>query len=180
MPAVFRPLRSAISLAMLGLALWAAFAVELGDKTFAEHVDTISGTPEAQELIQDTRATINPALVEVRDRVLGEYVEAPTWIPDEDPTLASGGVLEHRESRARPAPVESQAGASEPALPGRKAARAGPPRGAQPETKTGLGALWEPEPTDAPIYATSPATSPEPSPSQPAKTGFEPALPGRR
>lgn len=79
---MFQPVRTAISLALLAGSLWAAFTVEIGTKTFAEHVDTISDTPEAKQLIEDTRSTINPALVEVRDRVLGEYVEAPTWIPE--------------------------------------------------------------------------------------------------
>jgi hypothetical protein len=79
---VFQPLRTAISLAVLAGALWAAFTVDLGGRTFAEHVDTISGTPEAEQLLDGTRSRINPALQEVRDRVLGEYVEAPTWIPD--------------------------------------------------------------------------------------------------
>jgi hypothetical protein len=81
---VFQPLRTAISLAVLAGALWAAFTVDLGGRTFAEHVDTISQTPEAENLIEGTRSRINPALQEIRDRVLGEYVEAPTWIPDAD------------------------------------------------------------------------------------------------
>ncbi|WP_181233988.1 hypothetical protein [Enhygromyxa salina] len=79
-------MRTALSFAVLGVALWAAFAIDLGGHTFAEHVDTISDTPEAKQLIEGTRSTVNPALQEVRDRVLGEYVEAPTWIPTE-PTL---------------------------------------------------------------------------------------------
>jgi hypothetical protein len=82
---VFRPVRTALSFGVLGLALWAAFAIDLGGHTFAEHIDTISDTPEAKQLIDGTRSTVNPALQEVRDRVLGEYVEAPTWIPSELP-----------------------------------------------------------------------------------------------
>lgn len=104
---------------MLLGALWAAFAVKLGDKSFAEHVDTISETPEAKQLIDDTRATINPALVEVRDRVLGEYVEAPTWIPESDaapPNVVAKPPtrVPSREAQARP-----ELGV-EPPLPGRR------------------------------------------------------------
>ncbi len=109
--------------------LWAAFAVELGDKTFAEHIDTISETPEAKQLVEDTRATINPALAEVRDRVLGEYVEAPTWIPEaeideaaesreREPIAVTGGGKAHAE------------GDAEPPLPGRRRTR---PPAAEPE-----------------------------------------------
>ncbi len=128
---MLRPLRTAISLAILLAGLWAAFAVELGDKTFAEHVDEISETPEAQQLVEDTRATINPALAEVRDRVLGEYVEAPTWIPDEDPTLAAGAATPEPEPRAA-SPVEQPA---EPPLPGRR--RAAPASKPAPEPDEG-------------------------------------------
>ncbi|NVB37932.1 hypothetical protein G6O69_08800 [Pseudenhygromyxa sp. WMMC2535] len=80
---MLRPLRTLLCLAVLVLGLWAAFAVDLGGKTFADHVDAISETPEAQELIEGAREEINPALSDLRDRVLGEYVEAPTWIPPE-------------------------------------------------------------------------------------------------
>ncbi|MFO7567193.1 MAG: hypothetical protein R6X02_31395 [Enhygromyxa sp.] len=123
---MFRPVRTAISVAVLVGALWAAFAVELGDKTFAEHVDTISETPEAKQLLEGTRATINPALVEIRDRVLGEYVEAPTWIPDQEPQTgapqpASAPSIEPRTSPDRPA---------EPPLPGRR--RAAPAEAPEP------------------------------------------------
>jgi len=96
--------------------LWGAFAVRLGDKTFAEHVDTISETPEAKQLIDDTRSTINPALVEVRDRLLGEYVEAPTWIADQpgDDDQSSELVSE---------PDAGARSGGEPSLPGRPAAQ---------------------------------------------------------
>ena len=96
-------------MAVLVGGIWAAFAVELGDKTFAEHIDTIGATPEAKQLVDDTRATINPALADVRDRVLGEYVEAPTWIPDAEAPAA----------RERPA-VHASGRGVEPALPGRR------------------------------------------------------------
>jgi hypothetical protein len=113
---VFRPLRTAISFAVLGAALWAAFAIDLGGHTFAEHVDTISETPEAKQLIEGTRSTINPALQEVRDRVLGEYVEAPTWIPSE---RSAAPEREHAPEQIVPAStLGPDDGGFEPALPG--------------------------------------------------------------
>jgi hypothetical protein len=115
LPPVFRPIRTAISAAVLLGCLWAAFAVDLGDKTFAEHVDTISETPEAKQLVDDTRATINPALAEVRDRVLGEYVEAPTWIPESD--AAADPSTTHACSPPRV--TEPEAAVAVPPLPGR-------------------------------------------------------------
>lgn len=111
---MFRPLRTAISFAVLGAALWAAFAIDLGGRTFAEHVDTISETPEAKQLIEGTRSTINPALQEVRDRVLGEYVEAPTWIPSEQP-VAPGPEHEQIIPASTLGPDDE---GDEPALPG--------------------------------------------------------------
>jgi hypothetical protein len=115
--AVFQPLRTAISLAVLAGALWAAFTVDLGGRSFAEHVDTISETPEAEQLIEGTRSRINPALQEVRDRVLGEYVEAPTWIPDAgEPTKAP---TYEREATVTASTLGPTTG-FEPKLPGRR------------------------------------------------------------
>lgn len=113
---MFRPVRTAISVAVLAGGLWAAFAIELGDKTFAEHIDTISETPEAKQLIDDTRATVNPALSEVRDRVLGEYVEAPTWIPDQPGTQAPPEPSAPTREPQAAAPEHD----GEPPLPGRR------------------------------------------------------------
>jgi hypothetical protein len=111
--AVFQPLRTAISLAVLAGALWAAFTVDLGGRSFAEHVDTNSETPEAEQLIEGTRSKINPTLQEVRDRVLGEYVEAPTRIPDANDTVPAS-TLTSEGFAARPA---TRAGAREPEAP---------------------------------------------------------------
>jgi hypothetical protein len=135
---VFRPIRTAISVLVLGGALWAAFAVEIGDKTFAQHIDTISETPEAKQLVEDTRATINPALVEIRDRVLGEYVEAPTWIADQpaaSPAIASSPERAPRPERP-PSSERAPDRVAEPPLPGHRGANkpgvAKPDRAAEP------------------------------------------------
>lgn len=117
---MFQPLRTVISLAVLAGALWAAFTVDLGGRTFAEHVDTISETPEAAQLLEGTRSRINPALQEVRDRVLGEYVEAPTWIPDANE--ARGKTAKQTNEQAVPASTLTSDG-FEPKLPGRRAAK---------------------------------------------------------
>ena len=77
---MFRPVRTLVSLAFLALMVWAAFALPLGGRTLAEHVDRIGETSEAQDLVDGTRSTINPVIEEAKDRVLGEYVEAPTQI----------------------------------------------------------------------------------------------------
>lgn len=113
---MFQPLRTAISLAVLAGAVWAAFTVDLGGRTFAEHIDTISETPEAEQLIQGTRSRINPALQEVRDRVLGEYVEAPTWIPEADPPAAERAATTTTVPASTLPPQERH----EPPLPGRR------------------------------------------------------------
>lgn len=78
-----RLLRPLISLAFLAGTLWIAFSVKLGGRTFAEHVDRIGQTPEAHDLIEGTRATVNPVLQEATDRMLGEHIEAPTRVPAE-------------------------------------------------------------------------------------------------
>lgn len=108
---------------MLAGMVWFAFAVELGDKTLAEHVDTISDTPEAKQLIEGTRATINPALDDVRDRMLGEYVEAPTYIAGEIPGELSGEPLPASTLPPRESSEGESSEAPEPGLPGRREAR---------------------------------------------------------
>jgi hypothetical protein len=122
---VFQPLRTAISLAVLAGAVWAAFTVDLGGRTFAEHMDTISETPEAERLIEGTRSKINPALQEIRDRVLGEYVEAPTWIPEpgEAPRAAQAPKRAPKDATV-PAATLASGTAHEPPLPGRRSKHA--------------------------------------------------------
>lgn len=77
-PRLLRPIRTLISLVFLGLTVWCAFTVPLGTRTFAEHMDRIGQTPEARELLDSTRSTVNPVLEEATERMLGEYIEAPT------------------------------------------------------------------------------------------------------
>lgn len=77
-------LRTVKLVLLLGLLLggtWFAFVVPLGRHTLSEHIDAISQTPEARSLIHGTRSTLRPLMRELRDRVLGEHVEAPTAIP---------------------------------------------------------------------------------------------------
>ncbi|MEM6993682.1 MAG: hypothetical protein AAF721_24425 [Myxococcota bacterium] len=80
-----QPLRALVSLGLLVLLIWAAFKLPLGERTFAEHVDRIGQTPQAQELVDGARSTVNPVIEEATDRVLGEYVEAPTHLEVADP-----------------------------------------------------------------------------------------------
>lgn len=79
------PLRTFVSVAFLGLLLWAAFAVKLGDRSFADHMDRIGETEEARALLDGARARVRPALEEVKQRLMGEYVEAPTFVPAGEP-----------------------------------------------------------------------------------------------
>ncbi|MCB9705858.1 MAG: hypothetical protein H6711_28605 [Myxococcales bacterium] len=81
-------LRTAVSLLFLSLVVWCSFTVPLGRRTLAEHVDRIGKTREATELIQGARARINPILDEAKNRLLGEYVEAPTYLPSGEPAPA--------------------------------------------------------------------------------------------
>ena len=83
------PLRTLISVAFLVLFIWGAFTVKLGSMTFADHIDRIGQTPEAQELLDGARSRVRPTLEEAKDRVLGEYVEAPTQRPEPAPSAAS-------------------------------------------------------------------------------------------
>jgi hypothetical protein len=126
------PLRTLISVAFLAILLWAAFTIKLGRYTFAEHIDRIGQTDEARELIDGTRSRISPGLEEVKQRMFGEYVEAPTH-------LAAPVVSAPPRSQPRPGPesvpvatstvVRDPAGPATPAstaeaikLPGRRKA----------------------------------------------------------
>ena len=73
-------MRTLVSLAFLVAVVWFTFSVKLGARTLAEHVDRIGQTPAARDLIDGTRSTVNPALDEAKRRILGEYVEAPTYV----------------------------------------------------------------------------------------------------
>ncbi len=107
-----RPLRTLLSLAILAGMIWCSFKVPLGKRTFAEHVDQIGQTPEARQLVDDARGTVNPVLEEATNRLLGEHVEAPTRIDgDADVTLADHAV----PAAAREAASDDEA----PKLPGR-------------------------------------------------------------
>ena len=122
---MFRPLRSLIGVVFLLGAVWCSFKVPLGDKTFADHMDRIGNTPEAEELLEGTRQAVNPVLEDATDRLLGEYIEAPT---DEGPVPPPGVRLRNDElpqrSRLDRAPPPrpprglSPSGDGEPAVPG--------------------------------------------------------------
>lgn len=133
---------------MLAGMVWFSFAVELGDKTFAQHVDHISETPEAQQLIEGIRGTINPALDDVRDRMFGEYVEAPTHLSGE-PLDATPPRASERErevvvpaSTLRPGETDESLFEAEPARPGRRSVYA---RDDPTEPSTDEAAIVEPE-----------------------------------
>jgi len=137
---VLGPLRTLISVAFLVVFLWAAFTVKLGRFTFADHVDRIGQTDEAQELLDGARSRVRPTLEEVKQRVLGEYVEAPTYVaapppdararspqpaaagPQRATTDLPPGAPERATTAIRAARAPSRASTAEAAkLPGRRA-----------------------------------------------------------
>jgi hypothetical protein len=82
---VLGPLRTLVSVAFLAVLVWGAFAIKLGDRTFADHMDRIGETEEAKALLEGARGRVRPALEEFKMRVIGEYVEAPTFVPAGEP-----------------------------------------------------------------------------------------------
>jgi hypothetical protein len=78
-------IRSVVSLVFVGACLWFAFSVPLGSRTLAQHMDRIGQTEEARDLVDGTRGAVNPVLEEAKDRLLGEHVEAPTSVDEQDP-----------------------------------------------------------------------------------------------
>ena len=124
------PLRTLISVAFLVVFLWAAFTVKLGRLTFAEHVDRIGQTPEATELLDGARSRVAPTLDEVKQRVLGEYVEAPTHLatppaprstPAPKPREPAAALVSTSRAASDPEPRRSRASTSGAAkLPGRR------------------------------------------------------------
>ncbi len=92
MPAVLGLVRSLFSLVVVAVLVWCSFRVPLGERTFAEHADRIGETPEARELLDSTRQTLTPMLQDATDRMLGEYIEAPTGTaaPLPGPAAAAG------------------------------------------------------------------------------------------
>lgn len=87
---MIRPLRTLISLALLIGLVWCSFRVRLGPRTFAEHIDNIGESPQARELVDGARGTVEPVIEEATQRVLGEHVEAPTAISGDLATPAAG------------------------------------------------------------------------------------------
>lgn len=111
---MFRPVRTLISLAFIAALVWCSFNVSLGGRTFSEHMDRIGQTPEARELLDGTRSTVNPALEEATDRLLGEHIVAPT---DADPSLPRSAAA----PRPRDAQAQVQASTAEAVkLPGKR------------------------------------------------------------
>lgn len=102
-------MRSLVGIALLLGTVWCSFRVPLGERTLAQHMDRIGQTPEAEELLDGTRSAVNPVLEQASDRVLGEYIEAPT---DEGPIPPPGFIPLQEE-----APRAHKRRAGPPALP---------------------------------------------------------------
>lgn len=52
---MFRLVRNLIGLAVVGVLIYAALVVPLGDKTFWQHVRAIAGSEESQDLVEGMR-----------------------------------------------------------------------------------------------------------------------------
>lgn len=91
-------MRTLLSLVFLVAVLWASCTVKLGAYTLSEHVDRIGETEQAKELLDGTRGRISPMLEDMKQRIFGEYVEAPTRARKDPP-----------DERRRPATRPSQA-----------------------------------------------------------------------
>lgn len=138
-------MRTLLSLVFLIAILWASCTVKLGAYTLSEHVDRIGETPQAKELLDGTRGRISPMLEDMKQRIFGEYVEAPTRATNskEPPgerrrslprpsqaAVRSAPPAETRTAEARaPAPSRGPSSADDARLPGtrRAALRRGEP-----------------------------------------------------
>jgi hypothetical protein len=110
---LIRLLRSLVGLALLAGLVWASFAVKLGRRTLAEHVDRIGETPEARELLEGTRGKVTPLVEDATDRMLGEHIEAPT-APHARATPAKPKATPPRAGTRRPAAPTATAIAAPP------------------------------------------------------------------
>jgi hypothetical protein len=128
-------LRSVLGVAFLAGCTWCSFVVPLGDKTFVEHLDAIGDTPEAEALRAGANQALVPSLDELQQRVLGEYVEAPTT---SDVTLASGAPGEAPPIRVAREPKAPRG--ERPPAKGTSGAR----RGGDPGAGGKAGSLGEP------------------------------------
>lgn len=98
-------------------ALWVTFRVPLGERTLAGHLDRIAATPEAEDLIGGARQSLAPIMTEASRRVLGEYVEAPTF-----------ATTHHEERPERPEQADRTARRQHTARPTSAARHEGPAR----------------------------------------------------
>jgi hypothetical protein len=123
-------MRTVLSLVFLTALLWASCTVKLGAFTLSEHVDRIGETPQAKELLDGTRGRIAPVLEDMKQRLFGEYVEAPTRADGKAAPAAKR--QEPRVPRPSPAAVRteepgpterSKQRSQEPGLPARNASR---------------------------------------------------------
>ncbi|MFZ6183298.1 hypothetical protein [Nannocystis pusilla] len=131
-------MRTLLSLVFLIAILWASCTVKLGAYTLSEHVDRIGETPQAKELLDGTRGRISPMLEDMKQRIFGEYVEAPTRATNskEPPgerrrslprpsqaAVRSAPPAETRTAEARaPAPSRGPSSADDARLPGARRA----------------------------------------------------------
>ena len=150
-------MRTVLSLVLLAALLWASCTVKLGRFTLAEHVDRIGETDEAKALLAGTRGKIAPVLEDMKQRIFGEYVEAPTAPPK---SRRRGERRGEGPKSAEPKVVERGAPSSEAVkLPGRGSRAASPEPKLPAKAAVGVSDAGRPA-TSKPAAATrAPSTS---------------------
>ena len=75
-------LRNLFGLVLLLSVLWFSLTVPLGNKTLVQHVRAIGSTPEAHDLYDGAKSTLEPAVTEAKDRLVGEVLESSSAIKE--------------------------------------------------------------------------------------------------
>ncbi len=119
---MFRTIRTLISLVVLVALVWWTFTYRIGGSTVAEHLERIGDTPEAKGLVNGAKTRLDPVLDEAKQRMIGEYVEAPTKrSPRLHATRGQGpNVATHADRQGRPSNSDDQRRERETPLPEHK------------------------------------------------------------
>lgn len=131
---LWAPLRTMISLAFVGTVVWCAFTVDLGERTLAQHVDRISRTPEAQDLMDGTRERVTPVVEDLKGRVLGERIEAPTYLAASDEPVGLDEAHDADDAAAESPYANTRAGIADDGARGESRPVGAQPTAAAPST----------------------------------------------
>ncbi|MGB1015324.1 MAG: hypothetical protein ACPG4T_14410, partial [Nannocystaceae bacterium] len=113
---MFRTIRTLMSLVVLVAVVWWTFTYRIGDSTVAEHLERIGETPEAKGLIDGAKTRIDPVLDEAKQRMIGEYIEAPTAPDPAQTNRANNAVLVTAtvgQPNPQPSPTDDRSAANQ-------------------------------------------------------------------